>query len=86
MELLVLLINFLFDLTLTKVKSIFHSDHNTMTDHNQHQIINHNKTKALGLGVLTLVLLLALLFGNNKNGGKSGFPLFPVDSIGASTE
>ena len=76
----------MFDLTLTKVKSTFHSDHNTMTDHNQHQIINHNKTKALVLGVSTLVLLLALLFGNNKNSEKSGFPLFPVDSIGASAE
>lgn len=51
-----------------------------MSDHNQHQIINHNKAKAIVLGVLMLVLLLALLIGNN-NSEKLGFPIPAIDSV-----
>ncbi len=52
-----------------------------MNEHNQHQMMNHNKTKALVLAAITLILVLTLVFGNKKGGKNFGFPIISSDSI-----
>jgi hypothetical protein len=48
--------------------------------HNQHQTTNHNKVKAVGLGLL--MILMAIAYFSNKSPSDSfGLPFDQIDSL-----